>query len=42
MEEGDMMVEHENDEDGILFATLQSRFENSESAVCFGKIFNLI
>ena len=28
MEEGDVMEEDEDDEDGICFATLESRFEN--------------
>ena len=42
MEEGDTVVEDENDEDGILFVTLQSRFKNDERAVRFGKIFYLI
>ena len=44
MEEGDVKEEDEDDEDGILFVTLESRFEskeNGESAVRFGKIFNL-
>ena len=31
MEEGDVTKEDEDDEDGISFATLESRFENKET-----------
>ena len=30
MEEGDVTEEDDDDEDGLCFATLQSRFENKE------------
>ena len=30
MEEGDVTAEDEDDEDGIRFATLESRFESKE------------
>ena len=56
--EADVTEEDEDDEDGIRFVTLESRFEsketvlswltinlmkeNGESAVRFGKIFNLM
>ena len=30
MEEGDVNEEDEDDDDGLYFATLQSRFENME------------
>ena len=31
VEEGDVTEEDEDDEDGLCFATLQSRFENNET-----------
>ena len=33
MEEGDVTEEDEDDEDGIRFATLESRFENKETVL---------
>ena len=33
MEEGDVTEEDEDDEDGIRFETLESRFENKETVL---------
>ena len=33
MEEGDVMKEDEDDEDGICFVTLESRFESKETVL---------
>ena len=33
MEEGDVTEEDEEDEDGIRFVTLESRFENKETGL---------
>ena len=33
MEEGDLTEEEEDDEDGIRFVTLESRFENKETVL---------
>ena len=33
VEEGDVMKEDEDDEDGIRFVTLESRFENKETVL---------
>ena len=33
VEEGDVTEEDENDEDGIRFVTLESRFENKETVL---------
>ena len=33
MEEGDVMKEDEDDEDGIRFVTLESRFESKETVL---------
>ena len=33
MEEGDLTEEDEEDEDGICFVTLESRFENKETVL---------
>ena len=36
MEEGDLTEEDEDDEDGIQFATLESRIENKETVGLVG------
>ena len=33
MEEGDVMEENEDDEDGIRFVTFESRFKNNETVL---------
>ena len=33
VEEGDVIEEEEDDEDGIRFVTLESRFENKETVL---------
>ena len=38
MEEGDVTEEDEDDEDGIRFVSLESRFENKET-VLIGKLY---
>ena len=37
MEEGDVTEEDEDDEDGIRFVTLESRFENKETVLSPGQ-----
>ena len=41
MEEGDVTKEDEDDEDGIRFVTLESRFENKETVLNW-KSINLL